>query len=95
MQIRGSDWLHPGDKNEQGTSVCESKSEKQCDKIGLFQKDLGKKFSLKVAQIFCYVFGYFEKWHCPTLNCCGLFLGNYWKNWATFDFFENTFCGIL
>ena len=38
----------------------------------------------KVSRIFDKSLGYFEKRHVLSKNCCGYFLGNFWKNWATF-----------
>ena len=50
----------------------------------LFWMFLVTTFLIKVAQIFCDVWGYFEKCNFLSKNCCDYFLGNSWIIWATF-----------
>ena len=49
-------------------SIC-----RQCDQIGLFLKYFGYKFSSKNWPNIYSLFGYFEKYHFLSKNCCGYF----------------------
>ena len=44
-----------------------------------FWKFLVTNFLTKEAKIFSNLSGYFERQHCLSKNCCGYFLGNFWK----------------
>ena len=52
--------------------------------IGRFFKVLGNKISSKRSPKLLATFGLFWKTLFFRKNCIGYFLGNFWKNWATF-----------
>ena len=58
----------------------------QCDQIGRFFKVLGDKFSLKSSPNVLWMFGLLWKHPFSCINCCGYFLGNLVKFWATLYF---------
>ena len=58
----------------------------QCDQIGRILKVLGSKFSFNTSPNIWWLFGLFWKPLIRSLNCSGLFLGLFWKNWAIFYF---------
>ena len=56
----------------------------QCDQNGLFSKILTTNFLWKAAQIFGDLWGVL-KTSIFQFKTAGIHLGNYWKNWATFN----------
>ena len=60
------------------------KSANSVTRLGHIWKFFGTKFLSKVAQIFSNNFGLLWKIELFTLNWCGYFLCNFYKNWATF-----------
>ena len=59
-------------------------SYEQCDQIGRFLKVLGNRKSSKRSPNDWQLFGLFWKTSLLCKNCISYFLGNFWKNWATF-----------
>ena len=68
----------------------------QCDQIGRFFKVLGDKFSLKSSPNVLWMFGLLWKHPFSCINCCGYFLGNLVKFWATlyFSFWSHCYLSI-
>ena len=75
----------------QMTNVCSV----QCDQIGRFLKVLGNRLSCKISPNDWKVFGLFWKTSLLLKTALPTFLGNFWKNFATFFSKIWSHCSIL
>ena len=73
------------------TNVCSV----QCDQIGRFLKVLGNRLSCKISPNDWKVFGLFWKTSLLLKTALPTFLGNFWKNFATFFSKIWSHCSIL
>ena len=55
-------------------------SRDQCDQIGRFMKVLGNKFAHKSSPKILSTFELYWKRISKCKNCCGIYLGNFWKH---------------